>query len=1006
MTRSFYKTVSRLVCLVLFVFPFVTFGQGDAVPLWQSKFDSAQFLWKTNSMQSVRFLKDAERIAFHDLGIYDENYLTILNDLGIAYGQVRDYTQAERYLTQSLQIQNELYSNDDTHVLQARCNLAAVVLKSGDDRRAKNIYRDVMNRSTQSPANFILAAQQLAGLYEKHEQLDSALVIAGKALALKNESTVAESQLTDLYLTEGRLLRKMKKFDDARQVLQTLRHPASESEVTEPLMQAIHVEESLIDIEMGLYGKAEKEMLALYRALKVSPGDAESLLTEVTNGLAYLYDKLGIYDKALAYYQESLNRCVHVYGYSSMGCLIIQNNIAGVYLKQGMVRESLDEYERFIQLYSHYVSEDHPTYLTALNNLATAYRQSGQYDLALNHFEAILEKMKQKGDQHTELAATVMNNIAVTYTLQGKNEQATPYFERVLAIKQSIYGTNSSMLMDITASLAVSYWITKRFEEAMPLFTQSLELARREVKYFFPNLTEGEQIQFYRKQKENFERFNTLAIQSGIRQNELLTHLFDNQLLLKSLVFFTNRKKDDALEAGNESLKQQVEQTHTKAVQLGHFYQMPSAELQRLGVSLSKLENEIDSLEKSIRLALRTQEVDAPVLQWRAIQQQLSDDEALVDIVRFRKYDVMADKSGIATKQVSIGFTDTVYYAALITTKETITAPVYVLLKNGVGLEQRYLSYYRNALKFDIEDTVSYAHFWQPIENKISNKQRVYLSSDGVFHKINLNAIRDREGKFVLEKYDLYPILNAGQLAHRQTERSFDFSNVMLMGDPTFASGIASEREVVAGAKKYEALPGSREELNGIVAALKIKPSASQVLLRDQASELNLRKVASPSILHIATHGFFSSDMVYVNDQTKNDFLFYSGLVLSPGTSVQRTNTFDTDGIITAYDIMNLDLRQTELVVLSACETGLGKVENSEGVYGLQRSFLQAGASDVLISLWKVEDMMTKELMVKFYTYLGQQMPRRAALKNAQLDLLHQVGNPRQWAAFQLIGSN
>ncbi len=110
------------------------------------------------------------------------------------------------------------------------------------------------------------------------------------------------------------------------------------------------------------------------------------------------------------------------------------------------------------------------------------------------------------------------------------------------------------------------------------------------------------------------------------------------------------------------------------------------------------------------------------------------------------------------------------------------------------------------------------------------------------------------------------------------------------------------------------------------------------------------------------------------------------------------------DGILTAFEVMNLDLSTTHLVVLSACETGLGKIENGEGVYGLQRSFLQAGARNIMISLWKVDDLMTQELMIKFYHHLFQGHSDRAALKLAQLDQLKKYRNPFGWGGFIMIG--
>ncbi|MBA4057453.1 MAG: hypothetical protein C0490_22250, partial [Marivirga sp.] len=149
-------------------------------------------------------------------------------------------------------------------------------------------------------------------------------------------------------------------------------------------------------------------------------------------------------------------------------------------------------------------------------------------------------------------------------------------------------------------------------------------------------------------------------------------------------------------------------------------------------------------------------------------------------------------------------------------------------------------------------------------------------------------------------------------------------------------------------------------------------------------------------------------ERVKLNDGAKKDYLFHSGLVLSGANRnlddvIQETHD---DGILTAYEVMNLDLSNTHLVVLSACETGLGKIENGEGVYGLQRSFLQAGARNILISLWKVDDQITQELMVRFYHYLFAGKSEREALKMAQLDLIKSIQNPMGWGGFIVVGSD
>ena len=182
----------------------------------------------------------------------------------------------------------------------------------------------------------------------------------------------------------------------------------------------------------------------------------------------------------------------------------------------------------------------------------------------------------------------------------------------------------------------------------------------------------------------------------------------------------------------------------------------------------------------------------------------------------------------------------------------------------------------------------------------------------------------------------------------------------------------------------------------------------TSLYLKGAATESNLKDVRSPAILHLASHGFFSSDVVSLNTEAKKEFLFHSGIVLSGANKSISTGSiaFHNDGIVTAFEVMNLDLTGTQLVVLSACETGLGKIENGEGVFGLQRSFMLAGARNVLISLWKVDDQATRDLMIKFYEHLALGDSMHDSLRKAQAEQAKIRPNPSLWGGFVLVGNN
>ena len=177
---------------------------------------------------------------------------------------------------------------------------------------------------------------------------------------------------------------------------------------------------------------------------------------------------------------------------------------------------------------------------------------------------------------------------------------------------------------------------------------------------------------------------------------------------------------------------------------------------------------------------------------------------------------------------------------------------------------------------------------------------------------------------------------------------------------------------------------------------------------KDQATESHLKSIDNPRVLHIATHGYFSAEII--NSSVDRVFL-NSGLMLSGASHGLYNKRYNRpiekgeDGILTAYEAMNLQLDGTELVVLSACETGLGTVKNGEGVYGLQRAFKVAGAENIIISLWRVDDQTTQKLLTYFYEGWLKHQDKHKAFREAQAQLRTEYLYPYYWGAFVMIGS-
>ncbi|MEQ8423303.1 MAG: CHAT domain-containing protein, partial [Cyclobacteriaceae bacterium] len=320
--------------------------------------------------------------------------------------------------------------------------------------------------------------------------------------------------------------------------------------------------------------------------------------------------------------------------------------------------------------------------------------------------------------------------------------------------------------------------------------------------------------------------------------------------------------------------------------------------------------------------------------------------------------------------------------------------------------ETRYGKYYRTAIQQRLPDEYSYDQFWSSIDPALAGKKFIYLSPDGVYNQLNLNTLKAKEGVYNVSRYDMAVVGNAKDIIDIKAQKSASTKkSAFLLGFPDYATNAVPP------------LPGTKVELDNISKVLKAASYTVTQRMQKEATEKSIKSIKAPMILHIATHGYFLEDVegsqgsVYGVDaeNASNNPLLRSGLILADAqgaidnaSAVEVTQS--ENGILTAYEAMNLDLEGTDLVIMSACETGLGDVKSGEGVYGLQRSFLVAGADALIMSLWKVDDEATQLLMSNFYTNWIKTGNKQKAFKQAQLQLMTKYKEPYYWGAFVMIG--
>jgi CHAT domain-containing protein len=338
-------------------------------------------------------------------------------------------------------------------------------------------------------------------------------------------------------------------------------------------------------------------------------------------------------------------------------------------------------------------------------------------------------------------------------------------------------------------------------------------------------------------------------------------------------------------------------------------------------------------------------------------------------------------------------------------------------------MEHKYFKQYTNFIKSQTEDNVSYPHFWKPIADKLNQLYKkkpdggihLYFSPDGVFNQINVNTLYNSSTrKYLLDEITVNLVTNTKDIltpvtvkeeVNNQLAYLFGFPNYNLYGEtsttPTPTPADNRTRSFKYDGGMLTELPGTKNEVENIAALMTSLGWQPEVLIGNEALEEKIKDSFKPRVLHVATHGYFQRSA-----ELKENPFFRSGLMLAGANQAiaGKPQAAAEDGILTAYEAMTLNLDNTDLVVLSACETGLGDLSSGEGVYGLQRAFKVAGARTIIMSLWNVSDEATTLLMSVFYENWLIGKSKRQSFINAQLTLRTKFKNPFYWGAFVMVG--
>jgi CHAT domain-containing protein/Tfp pilus assembly protein PilF len=777
-------------------------------------------------------------------------------------------------------------------------------------------------------------------------------------------------------------------------------------------------------IEQGKYHEAEPVLIeALDIKTRTEGKESISYATSLLN-IGILYKNLSNYKRAETYLAEALRLMEAKLGENDPETDKARTNLASVYLSLDKAELAKPLLEKSGKIQNSAKGSSSAEFFSSKFNLASLYWTTGNTTESKTLFAETLEMIDKKFGNGFPLYAGCLNSLGIISWVEGDLPKAENYLRQALELRKMTLGENHPDYATTLHNLAGLLKDEGKFEQAEKYYKQAFNLYLEQIHEYFPHLSESEQAKFYTQMKERFDMFNCYVISKEGDKSTLLGDMFNFQMATKAILLNSQKSiRNSILSSKDSSLISSFDTWKSLRERYSKLSSLTKTDIQERKENISRLQDSINSIEKE--LASRSDKFSEvqtkKPLKWQDVQKQLKPDEAAVEIIRFRFF--------------QREWKDDIFYAALILTSETKISPQLVLIKYGKELEEKYIKNYTKSISMRIKDNESFNYFWKDIDKLTSSKKNIYLSPDGIYNKININSLLKPDGTYMIENQYVRLVSNSEDIMNfgKQGQSKIKSKEAILIGSPTFNMSLKdinpSMVEVLPPGSKenlgvnpriqIESLPGTQIEIASIAEKLESKHWKVTSLTNEKATENNLKNMNNPYLLHIATHGYFLKDIDIqfrkrafgMDIQTASDNpLMRSGLLFAGASDALSDNkVFGGDyenGVLYAYEAMNLNIDNSELVVLSACETGLGEIQNGEGVYGLQRAFLAAGVKNIIMSLWKIDDIASQELMTKFYDEYLESGNIASAFRNAQRKMMEKYKHPYFWAAFIMLGGN
>ena len=770
------------------------------------------------------------------------------------------------------------------------------------------------------------------------------------------------------------------------------------------------------------YEKAEQNYLQALdiQEKKLGKNHLDYALTQFN--LANIYVYLGNYILAEKLHGEALKTREKILGNKHMFYGEVLAKLGYINVRKKEYDKAELFYEENVDLLKGTIGKENTYYATALMGLGNVSLKRGENKQA-EQFFLETKKILENLNSYTEIPAymSCMEYLGMVYFELGDFDLSEKYHLQSKSLRERVLGKGHLAYLMSLEHLSVVNWKKGNYTKSANYFSESADFRRRSIMDASRHLSEQEVFSFTVYYETEFDQLYSFADDHITAVPNFAATCFDNTLFYKGFLLNTSQCFRSQ-NTGNPKLLDKLQHIQTYRNQLSAEYARPAAE--RDATKVKDLEEKTNTLEKELTRTVAGYGEVIRQVNWQELQSALAPGEAALEFIRFNYTNPKP--------------TGQVRYAALLL-KPNQPYPLFIPLFTEKDLEifipplNKLRSEYINHL---YQNPATAQLIWSPLLPHLQGVSKIFYAPAGLLHRLNLAALATSPQQIIGDRFDLVMLSSTRQLLALKRNTASALSSATLYGaiqyemdstaipSASMSSGSGyrgldfnqADSTLRGGIWRY--LQHSEKETTNITAALQQSRIPTAVQKGYTASEEAFKNIGkqspSPRILHLSTHGYFFPDPKTQVDAASGPAfklsdhpMIRSGLILAGANHAWQTGHplgNREDGVLTAYEISQMNLSNTELVVLSACETGLGEIRGSEGVYGLQRAFKSAGAKTLVMSLWQVPDFQTQELMDLFYQkLLYKKQNARQALLNAQQEMRRKGYAPYEWAGFVMV---